>query len=116
MVNDAERFADEDKKVKERVDAKNELESYAYNLRNQLKDDDKLGGKLDESDKTTITEAVDETVEWLDSNGSTATTEELKAKKTAFEKIVNPIVSKLYQGGAGGAPPSGEDDEGHDEF
>lgn len=43
MIRDAEKFADEDKKLKERVEARNELESYAYSLKNQLNDKDKLG-------------------------------------------------------------------------
>ena len=80
MINDAEKFADEDKKVKDRVESKNELESYACSLKNQLKDEEKLGGKLSEDDKTTIIEAVDAAIEWLDSN-SEAETEEFKSKK-----------------------------------
>ncbi|CAF2977871.1 unnamed protein product [Rotaria socialis] len=44
MIKDSEKFADEDKKVKDRVDAKNELESYAYSLKTQLSDKEKLGG------------------------------------------------------------------------
>merc|ERR1712146_223242 len=68
MVQEAERFADEDKKVKERVESRNELESYLYGLKNQIGDDDKLGGKLSEEDKETITEAVDEKISWLGEN------------------------------------------------
>lgn len=46
MIKDAEKFADDDKKLKERVEARNELESYAYSLKNQLSDKDKLGSKV----------------------------------------------------------------------
>lgn len=46
MIKDAEKFSDEDKKLKERVEARNELESYAYSLKNQLADKDKLGAKV----------------------------------------------------------------------
>ena len=46
MIKDAEKFSDEDKKLKERVEARNELESYAYSLKNQLGDKDKLGAKV----------------------------------------------------------------------
>uniref|UniRef100_A0A8C6VW52 78 kDa glucose-regulated protein n=1 Tax=Nothobranchius furzeri TaxID=105023 RepID=A0A8C6VW52_NOTFU len=60
MVNDAERFADEDKKLKERIDARNELESYAYSLKNQIGDKEKLGGKLSDEDKEAIEKAVEE--------------------------------------------------------
>lgn len=109
MINDAEKFADEDKKVKERVESKNELESYAYSLKNQLKDEEKLGGKLSEEEKTKITEAVDAAIEWLDSNAE-AETEEFKSKKEELEGVVNPIISKLYQG-QGGAPPTGGEGE-----
>lgn len=47
MIKDAEKFADDDKKLKERVEARNELESYAYSLKNQLGDKEKLGAKVD---------------------------------------------------------------------
>lgn len=49
MIKDAEKFADDDKKLKERVEARNELESYAYSLKNQLADKDKLGAKVKSS-------------------------------------------------------------------
>ena len=46
MIKDAEKFADDDKKLKERVESRNELESYAYSLKNQISDKDKLGAKV----------------------------------------------------------------------
>lgn len=46
MIKDAEKFADDDKKLKERVESRNELESYAYSLKNQIGDKDKLGAKV----------------------------------------------------------------------
>lgn len=112
MINDAEKFADDDKKIKEKVDAKNELESYAYSLKNQIGDKEKLGGKLSDEDKKTIEEAVDEKIKWMESNAD-ADVEDLKAQKKELEEVVQPIMSKLYQGAGGGAPPSG--DEGADE-
>lgn len=111
MINDAEKFADDDKKVKEQVEARNELESYAYSLKNQVNDKEKLGGKLDESDKKTIEEAVDGAISWLESNRD-ASTEDLQEKKKEVEQIVQPIVSKLYAG-AGGAGGEGEGQEEH---
>ncbi|VDI26580.1 heat shock 70kDa protein 5 [Mytilus galloprovincialis] len=114
MINDAEKFADEDKTVKEKVEAKNDLESFTYNLKNQIGDKEKLGAKLSDDDKKTIEEAVDEKIKWLDSNPD-ATTEELKEQKKALEEIVNPIVSKIYQGAGGAPPPGGEGGEGGDE-
>ncbi|HEY6437598.1 MAG TPA: Hsp70 family protein [Ignavibacteriaceae bacterium] len=64
MIKDAEKFAEDDKKVKEKVEAKNELESYAYSLKNELSDKEKLGGKITDDDKTTIETAVDEAIKW----------------------------------------------------
>ena len=56
MINDAEKFADEDAKLKGKVEARNELESYAYSLKNQLSDKEKLGGKLSDEETAKIEE------------------------------------------------------------
>jgi len=120
MIKDAEMFAEEDAKVAARATAKNELEQYAYSLKNQLSDDtDKgLGGKLDDEEKETINTGVEETIEWLDENGETAEAEEIKEMKEKLENIVKPIIAKLYEGagGEGGAPEEEEDDGEHDEL
>ncbi|CAO2597808.1 Endoplasmic reticulum chaperone BiP [Lemmus lemmus] len=100
MVNDAEKFAEEDKKLKERIDTRNELESYAYSLKNQIGDKEKL-------DKETMEKAVEEKIEWLESHQD-ADIEDFKAKKKELEEIVQPIISKLY--GSAGPPPAGEED------
>lgn len=113
MIKDAEKFADDDKKLKERVEARNELESYAYSLKNQLADKDKLGAKLSDSDKEKIEEAVGEKISWLESN-SEADSEAFKAQKKELEDIVQPIIAKLYQGQGGAPPPPGGDDEEYD--
>jgi len=106
MVNEAEQFADEDKKVKEKVEAKNEFESYAYSLKNQIGDKDKLGSKLSEEDKATLEKATEEAVSWLESHAD-ASTEELKEQKKKLEDVATPIVSKIYQ--QQGGQPGGED-------
>jgi len=120
MVNDAEKFADEDRKVKERVDARHELEGYLYGLKNQINDKEKLGAKLSEEDLEAIKKIVDEKIEWLEANQSSES-EEYKTQKKAVEDIAGPIISKLYgsAGGAGGAPgggAGGADEEDHDEL
>ncbi|KAF7492480.1 Heat shock 70 kDa protein C [Sarcoptes scabiei] len=109
MIKDAEKFSDEDKKVKEKVEAKNELESYAYSLKNQLSDKEKLGGKLSDEDKTTIEKAVDDAISWLDSNAD-SDVDEYKSKKKQLEESVQPIIAKLYSSGAGGDGTSTTDD------
>lgn len=109
MVQEAERYKAEDEEVKKKVEAKNTLENYAYNMRNTVKDD-KFAGKLDPSDKQRIDKAVEEAIEWLEGN-QLAEVDELEDKLKELEGICNPIISKMYQGaGAGGGmPPMGDD-------
>jgi len=102
MVADAEKFAEEDKMIRERVEAKNSLETYAYSLKNQLADESQLGGKLSDSDKETIEEAVKETISWIETNQQ-AEKEDFEEKKKELESKANPIISKLYQGQGGEA-------------
>lgn len=110
MIKDAERFADDDKKLKERVEARNELESYAYSLKNQLGDKDKLGAKVADDDKTKMEEAIDEKIKWLDENQD-ADSEDYKKQKKELEDVVQPIIAKLYASTGGAPPPAGGDDE-----
>ncbi|KAI1301198.1 Heat shock 70 kDa protein C [Halotydeus destructor] len=120
MINDAEKFAEDDKKIKEKVEAKNELESYAYSLKTQIGDKEKLGGKLSDEDKTKMEEAVEETIKWMESNAESSEASELKSKKKELEDTVQPIIAKLYAGAGGaGAGPGGEEEasqEGKDEL
>lgn len=108
MINDAEKFAEDDKKVKERVEARNELEGYAYSLKNQIGDKEKLGGKLSGEDKETIETALEEHISWLEKNHD-ADIEEFKEHKKQLEEVVQPIISKLYPGGTGGEAPEDAD-------
>merc|ERR1719462_1197580 len=86
MIRDAEEFAEEDAKVAARATAKNELEQYAYSLKNQIADTSEkgLGGKLDDEEKETINTGVEETIEWLEENGE-ADADEIKEMKTKLE-------------------------------
>jgi len=104
MVADAEKFKDADDKQKERIAAKNQLESYCFNMKSTI-DDDKFKNKIPESDHKTILDKCQETISWLDHN-QTAEVEEFKDKQKEIEGICNPIISKLYQQNEG-AMPSG---------
>ena len=118
MIKESEKFADEDKKVKEKVEAKNELESYTYSLKNQVNDKEKLGSKLGEDEKKTIVDAIEEKIKWLETN-TDADTEDFKQQKKELEEIVHPIMSKFYQnaGGAGGeSAGAGGESEDKDEL
>jgi len=105
IVEEAERYKEEDTKMKAKVTAKNDLENAAYQIRNSL-DDPKLAAAISDEDKKTIREKVDEVVKWVDENGA-AEIEELEAKKKELEEAWRPIMMKAYQetGAAPGAAP-----------
>ncbi|CAP31983.1 Protein CBR-HSP-4 [Caenorhabditis briggsae] len=115
MINDADKFAADDQAVKEKVESRNELESYAYQMKSQIGDNEKLGGKLSDEDKISIESAVERTIEWL-GNNQDASTEENKEQKKELESVVQPIVSKLYSAGGQGEQASEEPAEDHDEL
>jgi len=102
MVNDAEKYKEEDAKVAERVAAKNGLESYAYSLRNTIQDE-KIASILEAGDKDKLNKAIDETIEWLDHNQE-ASKEEYESKRKELEGVANPIMTKMYQQAGGAAP------------
>ncbi|KAF7562742.1 hypothetical protein G7046_g1399 [Stylonectria norvegica] len=112
MVSEAEKYAEEDKATRERIEARNGLENYAFSLKNQVNDEGGLGGKIDDDDKETIVEAVKEVTEWLDENGAEATTEDFEEQKEKLSNVAYPITSKMYQNAGG------EQEEGdfHDEL
>jgi len=116
MIKDAEDFAEEDKKVAERAVAKNELEQYVYSLKNQVADEEKLGGKLDDEEKETINDGIESTIEWLDESGETAEAEEIKEMKEKLENIVKPIIGKMYENEEAGGGDAEEEDDEHDEL
>ncbi|KAJ3342607.1 70-kilodalton heat shock protein [Entophlyctis luteolus] len=101
MVSEAEKYKADDEAAAERIQAKNGLESYAYNLRNTTQDE-KLADKLSGDDKSKLNAAIDDTIKWLDSNQE-AGKDEFEHKQKELEAIANPIMMKVY-GGAGGMP------------
>jgi len=101
MVNDAEKFKADDEKQKERISAKNGLESYCFNMKTTL-DDEKVKDKISEDDMKTIVDKCDEAIKWLDAN-QLGEVEEFNEKQKEVEAVCNPIITKLYQG-AGGMP------------
>jgi len=96
MVEEAERYKAEDTANRERVEAKNSFENYAYNLRNALHDE-KLKEKLAEDDKAQLLSKIDEAVAWLDANQG-AEKEEFEEKQRGLEGAANPIMTNLHAG------------------
>merc|ERR1712151_342876 len=121
MIKEAEQFADEDKKVKERVDAKNAFDGYLHSMRSATEgsgENKGLSEKLDDDEKEKIMDAHKDGQSWLDSNPE-ADSEEIKEKHKEVEGICAPIVSKYYGAGGGAGGEGGGDDEeeeAHDEL
>merc|ERR1712070_619020 len=121
MIKEAEQFADEDKKVKERVDAKNAFDGYIHSMRSATEgsgENKGLSEKLDTEEKETIMDALKDGQSWIDSNPE-ADAEEVREKHKEIEGICAPIISKYYgAGGGGGGAGGGEEDEeeAHDEL
>lgn len=113
MVQESEVYAEEDAKMKERIDKRNGLEGYAYSLRNTLSDEEKgVADKIDDDDKETLEEAIREVLDWIDDNQE-ADAEEYDEKQKELEGVANPIMQKIYQQ-SGGAP--GGDDGDFDDY
>ncbi len=102
MVKEAEKYKEEDERNKARVDAKNELESYVYNLKSSVLDKPEV--KLSDEEKSSIQRVIDDTIKWLDEN-QLASKEEFDHKKEEATKVISPIIAKMYEkmNGAGGA-------------
>ena len=119
MVQEAEDFADEDKKVREKIEARNGLENYVYSMKATLNDGEKgVADKIGDDDKEAIEKALEEANEWLDDNQE-AEKEDFDEKLKEVQDACSPIISKVYResGGApGGGDFGGDDDlDGHDE-
>merc|ERR1712061_153564 len=104
MVNEAEEYKAEDDKQKERISAKNGLESYCFNMKSTIEDEN-FKGKISDEDRSAIKEKCEEAIRWLDGN-QTAEKEEYIDKLAEVEAVCKPIVTKLY-GSAGANMPGG---------
>ncbi|XP_047050865.1 heat shock 70 kDa protein BIP5-like [Lolium rigidum] len=95
MVREAEEFAEQDKMVMEKVDARNKLEAYAYNVRTTV--DGEMGRRMDGGDKERVEEAAREVSEWLDNAGLDAEADEYAEKLQELEDVCNPVFAAAYQ-------------------
>ena len=109
MVADAELFAEQDRAIKAKVDAKNSLETFLYSTKTQVAD--KLGKKLGASEKKTVEDAIAEGISWMESNDD-AEVEEFQEKLKEVQDAVQPIIAQaMAQGG-----DDDEDLDNHDEL
>lgn len=101
MIREAEEHAEEDKKQKENIEAKNQLESYLYSLRTTI--NDTLKDKIEPADKESISQTVTASLAWLEENPK-ETKEVYDDKRKEVEDVASPIITRIYQ--ASGGPPS----------
>ena len=103
MVNEAEKYKADDDKQKERISAKNNLESYAFSMKSTM-EEDKVKDKVPEDEREKVVSKCKEVIDWLDKN-QTAEKDEFDYQQKELEKVCMPVVQKLYA--AGGAPGGG---------
>uniref|UniRef100_A0ACD5UI87 Uncharacterized protein n=1 Tax=Avena sativa TaxID=4498 RepID=A0ACD5UI87_AVESA len=108
MVREAEEFAEEDRVVREKVDARNKLEEYVYNIKTTV--DGEMGRKVDGGDKERVEEAVKEVSEWLDAS-SDAEKDDYVEKLKELEDVCNPVFAAAYEKSGGGHHDADEDDQ-----
>merc|ERR1712017_45408 len=98
MIKEAEEFAEEDKLLKEKGDARNAFDNYLHSMKSAVEgsgENKGLGEKMDEDEKETVDDAIKDGQDWLSSNPD-ADTEEIKEKQKEIEGICSPIVQKYY--------------------
>ena len=112
MIKKAEQFEEEDRIIKERVDAKHALQSYIYNMRNTVEDKDKLADKLSSDDKNTILEAIATAEEWLqdNENDDSLTGEDFQDTMKEMQAVCDPFIASVYNS-QGYQGDNGADDE-----
>ena len=104
LVKEAEKFKDQDEKMRQRIDSKNSYENYVYSLKNSIKDE-KVSAVLSEEDTSKLEYAIETSVKWLDQNPNSEK-EDYDTKRKELEDIAMPIMQKLGAGG-GQTPPGG---------
>ncbi|KAF2906161.1 hypothetical protein ILUMI_00019 [Ignelater luminosus] len=94
MVSEAERFREEDEKIRAAVYAKNDLESYIYQMKAMV-EDPSISSRISDSDQQLVTQACNGALHWLDAN-SQATDEEFANKKKELESVCKPVTMRFY--------------------
>ncbi|CDQ61281.1 unnamed protein product [Oncorhynchus mykiss] len=97
MVQDADKYKAEDDAQREKMAAKNSLESYAFNMKSSVEDDN-MKGKISEEDKKKVMDRCNQTISWLENN-QLGDKEEYEHQLKELEKVCQPIITKLYQQG-----------------
>ncbi|GFS41470.1 heat shock protein 70 B2, partial [Nephila pilipes] len=105
MLDDAKQFEKEDAEQREKVAARNNLESYVYSVKQAA--DSAPEDKLSSSDKTKVKHSCDSMIQWLDNN-TLAEKDEIEHKLKEVQSELGPFMMKMHQaGGAGGFNQAG---------
>lgn len=97
MVEEAEKFKEQDDALKAKVEAKNQLESYLFGVRNTMLSDEKMKTALGD-DAEVVDKTSQEGLDWLDAEeDSSRTKEDYDAKQKEVEAVLMPLVQKAYQ-------------------
>ena len=94
MVREAEEYAEQDKAERDKVQARNELEAYLYNLKNSINEG--LQGKLSEEDHSLLSKTVEDVLVWLEDSPA-AEKDDYENKQKEVEQVANPILKKAYE-------------------
>ncbi len=97
MVQEAEKFKEDDDRVKEKLDSINNFESLLYQTKSSL-DNKELSEKLSKEDLNIIKETVEEAEKWFDINRDSCTKEDIDTKLEEIKSVMMPIMTKLQQG------------------
>ncbi|XP_073817578.1 heat shock protein 68-like [Musca autumnalis] len=97
MVNEAEKYADEDEKHRQRVEGRYKLESYVFSVKQTLED---TGDMIPKSDKDRLMEKCNETIKWLDNNVQ-AEKEEFEYKMEELTRFCSPVMIRMHQHASG---------------
>jgi heat shock protein 1/8 len=111
MVKDAEKFKEDDERVKEKLDSINNFESLLYQTKSSIENKE-LSDKLSEEDRNTIKETVDEAEKWFDINRDSCTKQEIDSKQEEIKSVMMPIMTKLHQSAGGPDMPDMPDMSG----
>ena len=94
MVNNAEKYKEEDDRQREKIASRNKLESYVFSVKQAVND---AGDKLSDSDKETANKECEQAIKWLDNN-TLAERDEYEHKLDELQKVCSPLMMKLHGG------------------
>lgn len=97
MLKEAEQFAEEDKIAKERIDAKNSLDSYIYSVKNQIDDEKKLAKHLTEEQKEQLRDLVKKSEEWLNKTDANYDKDDYEGELRELQKVCDPIIQEAQK-------------------